>query len=119
MKSFLSKEDQAMDGFVKEMMTDSFEKYGKERCIEATKLSKSMGFADVAKTLNVSLSDATNMILAGAKFEVDDLLKGFNYNRDKYKDCQKAGCDGKIALVRGDGAYLCDKCQTVYRKKTQ
>lgn len=118
MTSFSSKEDQAIDGIVKEMMTDSFDKYGKERCIEAARLSKSMGVAEVAKQLEVSYGIAAEMVMAGGKFEVDELVKDFSFNREQYKNCLKAGCDGKIALVRGDGAYLCDRCHTVYRKKS-
>lgn len=117
MTSITSREDQAMDGIVKEMMTDSFEKYGKERCIEAARLSQSMSVAEVAKQLEVSYGIAVKMIMAGGKLEVDELVKDFGFNREQYKNCLKAGCDGKIALVRGDGAYLCDKCHTAYRKK--
>lgn len=118
MSQFQSEEEKAMDGMVKEMMTDSFEKYGKDQCVEALKLSRSMSLSDVAKQLNVKLSDASNMIVAGGKHEVDELVKGFSYQRENYKDCLKTECNGKISMVRGDGAYLCDKCHAVYRRKS-
>lgn len=118
MTQFLNEEEKAMDGMVKEMMTGSFEKYGKDQCLEALKLSRTMSLSDVATQLNVKLSDASNMIIAGGKYEVDELLKGFTYQRENYKDCLKAECDGKISMVRGDGAYLCDKCHAVYRRKS-
>jgi len=118
MTKFQNEEEKAMDCMVKEMMTCSFEKYGKDQCLEALKLSRIMSLSDVARQLNVKLTNASNMILAGGKYEVDELVKGFSYQRENCKDCLKAECDGKISMVRGDGAYLCDKCHAVYRRKS-
>lgn len=117
MVGFRSKDEEAMDGIVKEMMTDAFEKFTKEKCIEAFILSQNMSFNEVAKQLNINPMDAVSMITAGGKFEMDNLLKDISVNREDYKSCLKAGCDGKIMLVRGNGDYLCDVCFQAYRLK--
>ncbi len=79
------------------------------------------------ESLGATNSEAISMHMIGMKLKlldlnVDKFIKKYNENRDNLPDCPVSRCEGKLHLMHSmseefNGAYHCDACERMFKRK--